>query len=74
MTAKLMSRSICFEPISKSALYQGTTLVGPLRAIRTKALESRENSSFTNLVPKGRLNFRAVQVSELTMFGVPFIH
>jgi hypothetical protein len=31
MTAKLMSRSVCFEPISKSALYQGTTSVVPKR-------------------------------------------
>jgi hypothetical protein len=38
MTAKLMSRSVCFEPISKSALYQGTTSVVPKRASRTRAL------------------------------------
>lgn len=31
MTAKLMSGSVCFEPISKSALYQGTTSVVPKR-------------------------------------------
>ena len=37
MTAKLMSRSVCFE-ISKSALYQGTTSVVPKRASRTRAL------------------------------------
>jgi hypothetical protein len=37
MTAKLMSGSACFEPISKSALYQGTTLVVPKRANRTRA-------------------------------------
>jgi hypothetical protein len=36
MIAKLMSRSVCFEPISKSALYQGTTSVGPKRASRTR--------------------------------------
>jgi hypothetical protein len=36
MTAKLMSRSVCFEPISKSALYQGTTSVVPKRASRTR--------------------------------------
>src|ERR1700674_510495 len=38
MTAKLLSRSVCFEPISKSALYQGTTSVVPKRASRTRAL------------------------------------
>jgi hypothetical protein len=38
MTAKLMSGSVCFEPISKSALYQGTTSVVPKRASRTRAL------------------------------------
>src|SRR5580704_2251285 len=38
MTAKLMSRSVCFEPISKSALYQGTTSVVPKWASRTRAL------------------------------------
>ncbi len=38
MTAKLMSGSVCFEPISKSALYQGTTSVVPKRARRTRAL------------------------------------
>src|ERR1700688_4084469 len=38
MTAKLRSRSVCFEPISKSALYQGTTSVVPKRASRTRAL------------------------------------
>jgi len=31
MTAKLMSGSVCFEPIWKSALYQGTTSVVPKR-------------------------------------------
>ena len=38
MTAKLMSGLVCFEPISKSALYQGTTSVVPKRASRTRAL------------------------------------
>jgi hypothetical protein len=33
-----MSGSVCFEPISKSALYQGTTSVVPKRASRTRAL------------------------------------
>ena len=37
MTAKLMSGSVCFEPIPKSALYQGTTSVVPKRASRTRA-------------------------------------
>jgi hypothetical protein len=53
MTAKLMSRSICFEPISKSALYQGTTSVVPLRAIRTKALESAWELEFYEFSPEG---------------------
>ncbi len=39
MTAKLMSRSVCFEPISESALYQGTTSVVPKRASRTRAFK-----------------------------------
>jgi hypothetical protein len=38
MTAKLMSGSVFFEPISKSALYQGTTSVVPKKASRTRAL------------------------------------
>jgi hypothetical protein len=39
MTAKLMSSSVCCEPISKIALlYQGTTSVVSLRASRTRAL------------------------------------
>jgi hypothetical protein len=38
ITAKLMSGSVCFEPISKSALYQGTTSVVPKKASRTRAL------------------------------------
>jgi hypothetical protein len=33
-----MSGSVCFEPISKSALYQGTTSVVPKRGCRTRAL------------------------------------
>jgi hypothetical protein len=32
MPAKLMSAPVCFEPTSKNALYQGTTLVVPKRA------------------------------------------
>jgi hypothetical protein len=39
MTAKLMSRSVCFEPISKSALYQGTTSVVLKRASRTRGFK-----------------------------------
>src|SRR5580704_6619747 len=39
LTAKLMSGTVCFEPISKSALYQGTTSVVPKRGVsRTRAL------------------------------------
>jgi hypothetical protein len=38
MTAKLMSGSACFEPISKSALYRDTTSVVPKTAGRTRAL------------------------------------
>ena len=37
MTAKRMSWSACFEQISKSALYQGTTSVVPKRGSRTRA-------------------------------------
>ena len=46
MTAKLMSRSVCFEPISESALYQGTTSVVPKRASRTRALQAAEKRKF----------------------------
>src|ERR1700733_8076473 len=63
-----------FRAIFEKGFVSGHHFSRAIKSIRTKALESRENSSFTNLVPKGRLNFRAVQVSELTMFGVPFIH
>src|SRR5271168_3376989 len=56
MPAKLTSESVCLEPISKSALYQGTTSVVPKRANRTRALAPAELFSYrfrlrTPLIP-----------------------
>jgi hypothetical protein len=56
MTEKLMSRSICFEPISKSALYQGTTSVVPKRASGTRAFSPCGAISLS--VPLRQLNLR----------------